>query len=1351
MAEPRDAGAAATFPLTPYQITVTYGTNVVPGPGTGSGWLGPLAPIVPQVPKEVTGRTWDFQAGYNLQVTPRSYEPVGFATLRMLSRSYDLMRLVIETRKDQMSRLPWDIKVKDDVIKKLKKAKANAKGANAKGGTAATPSQDVEDRIDAVKAFFERPDGVNKFRNWFRKLLEDVFVVDAPALYCQRTRGGQLCALVQLDGTLIKPVIDDWGRTPQPFPWNGTAPFVWNSRQIDATNYLAEGFQFTGGKLYPPAYQEVLKGIPAVDYTTRDIIYKPYNPQPNSPYGYSPVEQAIITVNIALRREIFTLNYFTEGNVPDALISVPETWTVSQTKEFQDYWDALLSGNLGQRRKVKFVPGGVGKQTIQMKDPELTGKMDEWLARVICFAFSISPQPFMQMMNRATAGTAKETAEEEGLEPVKAWWKELADDIIDLELKSPDLEWSWVEEDEIDPTKQETILSGYVKTGILTINMALERLGEDKSEDPSADKHMALTATGFVPIDAGTIEGKQANIAAFGTPDGSMPPPAPEPGGEDGKGKPGSNNKTVSGKGGSKPAGGGGNSGNAKDASPAPKSAAPAKGKAEVGKFVDAPFEKRLKRLPPVSLDRPVSAKAYRHLLARLAAGLHKVGKSVTAKVRRELGKSFDGQLAKVDDPKKRAKEIADAVDLAGLEALEDVLADDTEEVASDAGNQVLAMMGVEDSSDLVDLVNEAAADWARTNAAQLVSFDEDEDPMLAQTTRDMIRDTIADGLDQNIGMDAIAVNIAESTAFSDARAELIARTEIRRANSQGSLLGAKAARDLGVVMKKFWLTAGDDDVDEDICQPNEDQGAIDLDDDFESGDDAPPGHPRACFAGTSFISYGSCDAIFRARYNGPAIAIEAEIIQDTLELSAGNASATNDLALADAGAKEIARDNYLLIRDDAGGASPIIPERIKLTIGPHHPMLTARGWVRARDLNKGDELLYDAGTESLRAMLEPNLEKMPAFEDVFESVDAVCGHARIAGPADYFHGDEIAIYGEVEVVRPAGLLLGELDPGGIEKLCECPLSGAYPDAEHLASCGECAALFERIFLRAGGGMGRIKHAPTILRAGALPSAFHCARVTALHVTTFHGLAFDAATEHQVYNAGGLVVKNCRCAISYEFEEAEDDAEKLTKFDAGDITRDDHGRFSGSTGSKVELKESSTRAWDGEQVDLEHGMSKLELGRLGEGVAAEYLKQAGYKDVRTANVERNNAPVDIAHRGGLVEVKTGIVSNGRSAQQWRATIGQPAAKEAAWLRTASADDKREHNAQKAQAIIDRKQSAIAAYSKEIGHKAKGETVALLVNPDSKTVDVHVFDGFHSRIGWSSQQAKDGYVGSFKYR
>jgi hypothetical protein len=149
---------------------------------------------------------------------------------------------------------------------------------------------------------------------------------------------------------------------------------------------------------------------------------------------------------------------------------------------------------------AKFVPGGVAKTFIQTKEPELKGPFDEWLARIVCFAFSISPQALTQTVNRATAETQKELAEEEGLAPILAWAKALIDDILAGEFDAPDLEFVWSESHETDPATQEMILSGYTSKGILTINEARAALGRAPLAEASANKPMTLTNAGFVAL-----------------------------------------------------------------------------------------------------------------------------------------------------------------------------------------------------------------------------------------------------------------------------------------------------------------------------------------------------------------------------------------------------------------------------------------------------------------------------------------------------------------------------------------------------------------------------------------------------------------------------------------------------------------------------------------------------------------------------------------------------------------------------------------------------------------------------------------------------------------------------------
>jgi SPP1 gp7 family putative phage head morphogenesis protein len=73
---------------------------------------------------------------------------------------------------------------------------------------------------------------------------------------------------------------------------------------------------------------------------------------------------------------------------------------------------------------------------------------------------------------------------------------------------------------------------------------------------------------------------------------------------------------------------------------------------------------------------------------------------------------------------------------------------------------------------------------------------------------------------------------------FSTYRAEMIAQTELNDAYAQGVLEFGRQTGALG----KSWEPDGEACP---ICLDNADQGTIPIDDDFASGDDAPPAHPN--------------------------------------------------------------------------------------------------------------------------------------------------------------------------------------------------------------------------------------------------------------------------------------------------------------------------------------------------------------------------------------------------------------------------------------------------------------------------------------------------------------------------
>ncbi len=384
----------------------------------GQGIFSPGYPLAPLEPERL--RLWDFPVGVNTIYTPRAYEPVSFGELRALADSHDITRLAIETRKDQLERLDWTIK----------------------GRTTQRPDDDVQARGARLAEFWRRPDGDRPFATWLRELVEDLLVIDAPALELRRNRAGEIIGLDVVDGATIKVLLDETGRRPRP---------------------------------PAPAFEQVIHGRPWKLLSSDELLYLPRNPRPHKAYGFGPVEQIIMTVNIALRRQAMQLQHFTEGNVPPGLLTAPDGWNVEQIRQFQEWFDSVLAGNTAARSRLVWGPSGTTYHAFQ--EAPYKDEFDEWLARIVCYAFSLPATPFTRQINRATAETAQEAALAEGLAPLMGWVKRLADHVIQDRMGQADLEFAWIDLRPADPAEQAKMLDIYVRDGIYTVNEARDALG----------------------------------------------------------------------------------------------------------------------------------------------------------------------------------------------------------------------------------------------------------------------------------------------------------------------------------------------------------------------------------------------------------------------------------------------------------------------------------------------------------------------------------------------------------------------------------------------------------------------------------------------------------------------------------------------------------------------------------------------------------------------------------------------------------------------------------------------------------------------------------------------------------
>jgi hypothetical protein len=431
------AGATARTPLANLQAAVApllYGANGQPvqsggvtdpfhgrepGPGT------PLSPRYDEAPP----RSWFPWAGYNLAYIPRSEfkNLTPYTMLRNLADLCDVVAACINDVKQQILGLTVEFKAKDKT------------------------SQTQASEIEAVKDFFRWPDGENDFSTWLSMMLDEVLVTDALSYYRHRTVAGDPFALRMLDGATIKPLVDYLGMAPAP---------------------------------PAPAYQQIVMGAVESEFTRpwrtsdrrapdgsqkHELVYAPFSKKTTGPYGQSPVERVLMTVNLILRRQQHYLSFYTEGNIPDAFWKCPDTWTAEQIGTAQQIFDEMLVGNAAVRSRMKLMPGGEGTGLENPRgDDKFSREYEELLYAVVSYHFNVSSQPYRQMMNRATAEQADVAETDSGLKPLTKRIKMRLDTEIEHFLGYAGVEATWSDaKGEDEKLKLEKNL-GYYNAGVYT-------------------------------------------------------------------------------------------------------------------------------------------------------------------------------------------------------------------------------------------------------------------------------------------------------------------------------------------------------------------------------------------------------------------------------------------------------------------------------------------------------------------------------------------------------------------------------------------------------------------------------------------------------------------------------------------------------------------------------------------------------------------------------------------------------------------------------------------------------------------------------------------------------------------
>jgi 8-oxo-dGTP pyrophosphatase MutT (NUDIX family) len=414
--------------------------------GMGTTTFGPGAPMAPHDGYSREPRGHDFLTGYNIAARPRSHERVSFDTLKGLVAAYDFAQICIWHRIDSVRSLDW-----------------NLTALPGFGG-------DAEAAIEFGRRILKKPDRKLRFKSWLAKYLFDVLAYDAGCLYRMRNNAGRVIGLKHVDGTTLAPLIDDWGDQPD-------AP--------------------------APGWVQFVQGVPWNWLTEDDLIYVPFRPATDSPYGKSPLESILLNANLDLRFQTYFLSRFTAGNVPEAFAGAPEGWNPQQIEDFQAAWDAMLYGDPDVKHQIKWVPHGTTFAWSNEKDFNDTFSL--FLMRKTCAAYHVTPADvgFTEDVNRASGETQADVQFRIGDLPLIQHVQDMLSESLQDDFGLP-LEFNFdtgqETEDRLATAQADEV---YMQSGVISPSEVRSRVyGLEDPPDQVIGRYIYTARAGPIPVSA---------------------------------------------------------------------------------------------------------------------------------------------------------------------------------------------------------------------------------------------------------------------------------------------------------------------------------------------------------------------------------------------------------------------------------------------------------------------------------------------------------------------------------------------------------------------------------------------------------------------------------------------------------------------------------------------------------------------------------------------------------------------------------------------------------------------------------------------------------------------------------
>ena len=448
----------------------------------------PFAPGMPLIPSSINPlgergrpdpRRWEYEVAQNINVTGGKLVP--FKTLRQSSEQIDIIRRCVEVLKSKMSGLEWDIVLSDTAIEAI----MADQGVSQTKAAQIAKDKFAED-MSKARQFWAVPDISNgmSFADWLNMALEDILVLDAWAVWPQKTYGGELRALQILDGATIKPLIDARGMRPE-------AP--------DA------------------AFQQILYGFPRSEFsapdetleadgefTSDELAYMVRNRRSHSVYGLSPVERSLSLADIYLRYQQWMRAEYTDGVLPELMFKTNSDFGSNPDllRAYENIFNDDLSGQTEQRKRARLLPMGLDPVQFDGYDQKFSSTLPEYLVTSICGHFGVQPTEIGFSAKGGLGASGHQQGEAEsseviGLLPLAQWVARQLSQMSYVFLGMPrELEFKFQPSARQDDAAIAQADDTRLRNGSLTINEARSKAGLALLETDVADTPIMVAGAG---------------------------------------------------------------------------------------------------------------------------------------------------------------------------------------------------------------------------------------------------------------------------------------------------------------------------------------------------------------------------------------------------------------------------------------------------------------------------------------------------------------------------------------------------------------------------------------------------------------------------------------------------------------------------------------------------------------------------------------------------------------------------------------------------------------------------------------------------------------------------------------